>query len=334
MTLPLTGLALLLATGLGVPLGLYAAYRRGGAADALVSGLAQLGMATPSFWLGIFLILVFAVRLNWLPAGGFPGWSAGASTALRALLLPAAARGAARAASLTRMVRAALDVMGRDFVRTARRQRRAAIVVMRRHVLRNALITISTVLVLELGQLLAGAVIIEQVFARPGLGKPGADGRQRQRPASHPRRVVVIAGAIVFLSFVNDVLYAYLDPGSDTHDGQRPDRGRKGRRTARPSMEFVRGRGLGGPHRGHGAGQSRSGCPTTPSKLNVLHRFQGPGAEHWLGTDQFGRELFSRILAGARTTLAVGVAAVGFGVTFGAVIGGGAASSAAGPTNC
>src|SRR5690606_13749655 len=102
VTLPLTGLALLLATGLGVPLGLYAAYRRGGAADALVSGLAQLGMATPSFWLGIFLILVFAVRLNWLPAGGFPGWSAGASPALRALLLPAAALGAARAASLTR----------------------------------------------------------------------------------------------------------------------------------------------------------------------------------------------------------------------------------------
>src|SRR5690606_5474061 len=140
--------------------------------DALpiFSGLAQIGLALPSFWLGIFLILLFAVRLNWLPAGGFPGWDAGWGPALQALLLPAAALGAARAASLTRIVRAAaLDVLGRDFVRTARAKGVPEARVLSRHVLRNALITISTVIVLELGQLLAGAVIIEQVFSLPGL---------------------------------------------------------------------------------------------------------------------------------------------------------------------
>ncbi len=126
VTLPLTGLALLLSAAIGVPIGLYAAYRRGSAADALVTGLAQLGQAVPSFWLGIFLIFVFAVRYNWLPAGGFPGWS-DAPAALRALLLPAVALGTARAAALTRIVRAAaLDVLSRDFIRTARERRRGS----------------------------------------------------------------------------------------------------------------------------------------------------------------------------------------------------------------
>lgn len=213
VTLPLAGLALALATGLGVPLGLLAAHRRGGGLDALVSGLAQIGLALPSFWLGIFLILLFAVRLNWLPAGGFPGWHAGWGPALQALLLPAAALGAARAASLTRIVRAAaLDVLGRDFVRTARAKGVPEARVLSRHVLRNALITISTVIVLELGQLLAGAVIIEQVFSLPGLGSLALTAVQSRDLPLTQGVVVVIAGAIVFLSFVNDLLYAYLDP--------------------------------------------------------------------------------------------------------------------------
>lgn len=212
VTLPLTGLALLLSAAIGVPIGLYAAYRRGSAADALVTGLAQLGQAVPSFWLGIFLIFVFAVRYNWLPAGGFPGWS-DAPAALRALLLPAVALGTARAAALTRIVRAAaLDVLSRDFIRTARAKGVGEAALVRKHVLRNALVTISTVIVLELGQLLTGAVIIEQVFSLPGLGSLALTAVQNRDLPLTQGIVLVIAGTIVLLSFVNDILYAYLDP--------------------------------------------------------------------------------------------------------------------------
>lgn len=212
VTLPLTGLALLLSAAIGVPIGLYAAYRRGSAADALVTGLAQLGQAVPSFWLGIFLIFVFAVRYNWLPAGGFPGWS-DAPAALCALLLPAVALGTARAAALTRIVRAAaLDVLSRDFIRTARAKGVGEAALVRKHVLRNALVTISTVIVLELGQLLTGAVIIEQVFSLPGLGSLALTAVQNRDLPLTQGIVLVIAGTIVLLSFVNDILYAYLDP--------------------------------------------------------------------------------------------------------------------------
>jgi len=212
VTLPLAALALLWAAAIGLPAGLYAAYRRGSAADALVSALAQLGAATPSFWLGIFLILVFAVQLNWLPSGGFPGWS-DAGAALRALLLPALALGTARAAALPRIVRAAaVEVLEQDFIRTARAKGLPEAVVVRRHVLRNALVTVSTVLVVELGQLLAGAVIIEQVFALPGLGSLALAAVQNRDLPLTQGVVLVIAGAVVLLSFVTDVLYAYLDP--------------------------------------------------------------------------------------------------------------------------
>lgn len=212
VTLPLTGLALLWAAAIGLPAGLYAAHRRGGPADALVSVLAQLGAATPSFWLGIFLILVFAVRLQWLPSGGFPGWS-DAGQALRALLLPALALGTARAAALTRLVRAAaLEVLDQDFIRTARAKGVSDAAIVGRHVLRNGLVTISTVLVLELGQLLTGAVIIEQVFALPGLGSLALAAVQNRDLPLTQGVVLTIAGAVVMLSFVTDVLYAYLDP--------------------------------------------------------------------------------------------------------------------------
>lgn len=213
VTLPLTVLALLLAAAIGLPLGLYAAYRRGTVGDLAATAFAQLGIATPSFWLGIFLILLFAVRLNWLPAGGFTDWSTDAIMALRALLLPAVALGTAGAASLTRVVRAsALEVLGEDYIRTARAKGVSERRLVRRHVLRNALVTISTVLVLELGHLMAGAVIIEQVFALPGLGSLALVAvNSRDLPLTQGV-VIVIAGTIVFLSFVADVLYAHLDP--------------------------------------------------------------------------------------------------------------------------
>lgn len=213
VTLPLTVLALVLAIAVGLPVGLYTAYRRGGVADVVASAFAQIGIATPSFWLGIFLIFVFAVRLNWLPSGGFTSWASDPAAATRALLLPAVALGTARAASLTRIVRAAgLEVLGEDYIRTARAKGAPEGRVVRRHVLRNALITISTVIAVELGQLLAGAVIIEQVFALPGLGNLALAAVNNRDLPLIQGVVIVIAGTIVLMSFITDVLYAYLDP--------------------------------------------------------------------------------------------------------------------------
>lgn len=213
VTLPLAVFALVLATAIGLPMGLYAAYRRGSIADLAATAFAQIGIATPSFWLGIFLILIFAVRLHWLPAGGFTSWASDPAAAVRALLLPAVALGTARAASLTRIVRAAgLEVLGEDYVRTARAKGAPESRVVHRHVLRNALITISTVIAVELGQLLAGAVIIEQVFALPGLGNLALTAVNNRDLPLTQGVVIVIAGTIVFMSFVTDVLYAYLDP--------------------------------------------------------------------------------------------------------------------------
>src|SRR5690606_31542029 len=165
VTLPLTAMALALAIAVGVPLGLFAARRRGSAADLFATAFAQIGIATPSFWLGIFLILVFAVNLRWLPAGGFTPWSQSPGRAFMSLILPAVALGLARAASLTRVVRsAALEVLSADYIRTARAKGVPEGLLIRRHVLRNALISVSTVVSMEVAQLLAGAIIVETVF--------------------------------------------------------------------------------------------------------------------------------------------------------------------------
>src|SRR5690606_4806223 len=213
VTLPLTALALGLALLIGIPLGLFAATRRGSFADLLATAFAQAGIATPSFWLGIFLIVVFAVNLRWLPAGGFTPWSQNAARAFLSLLLPAVALGTARAASLTRIVRsAALEVLSADYVRTARAKGVPESRVIRRHVLRNALISVSTVVSMEVAQLLAGAIIVETVFTLPGLGALVLSAVSNRDFPLIQGIVVCMAAAILVLSLLTDVLYAYLDP--------------------------------------------------------------------------------------------------------------------------
>lgn len=213
VTLPLTIMALVLATVLGVPLGLFAARRRGSWADLAATAFAQIGIATPSFWLGIFLILIFAVNLRWLPAGGFTPWSQNPGKAFLSLVLPAFALGLARAASLTRIVRsAALEVLSADYIRTARAKGVPEGVVIRRHVLRNALIAVATVISLETAQLLAGAIIVENVFTLPGLGTLVLNAVSNRDFPLVQGIVVCIACVILVLSLVTDILYAYLDP--------------------------------------------------------------------------------------------------------------------------
>lgn len=213
VTVPLTALAVVVTVGAGVPLGLAAARRRGRWPDVVIGLATQAGIATPSFWLGMFLIYAFAVQRQWLPAGGFTPWSEDPWAAFRSFILPAAALGAARAASVARLTRsAALEQYGRDYVRTARAKGLSDGAVARRHVLRNALLPVTTVLALEISQLLAGAIVIETVFSLPGIGAL-ALGAVHNRDWPLVQAVVLsVVGVTLLLSFVSDVLYAYIDP--------------------------------------------------------------------------------------------------------------------------
>jgi peptide/nickel transport system permease protein len=172
LTMPLALLALLLATLIGVPLGSWAAARAHGRVDVALMGVTQLGLAIPNFWFGILFILLFAVGWRWFPAGGFPGWAPDPLAAFRALLLPALALALPQAASLARITRSTmLDTLNEDYIRTARAKGLTRGQTLRRHALRNALIPVLTLLGLQFSFLLAGTIVLENVFALPGLGR-------------------------------------------------------------------------------------------------------------------------------------------------------------------
>jgi peptide/nickel transport system permease protein len=213
VTLPLTGLAAVFMTLVAVPLGIYAATRRGRAGDYITMLLSQLGIAIPSFWAGLLLILLFAVRLGWVQAGGFDGWTAGLWPGLRALLLPAFALGVVQAAILTRTTRGAiLEVLGADHVRTARAKGLGERTVTWKHVLRNALLTIVTILGLQLGQLLTGSIVLENVFYLPGLGRLALGAISARDLPVVQGVVLFVAVTVVTLNFAVDFLYSILDP--------------------------------------------------------------------------------------------------------------------------
>jgi peptide/nickel transport system permease protein len=213
VTLPLTGLAAVFMTLVAVPLGIYAATRRGRSGDYVTMLLSQLGIAIPSFWAGLLLILLFAVRLGWVQAGGFDGWTAGLWPGLRALLLPAFALGVVQAAILTRTTRGAvLEVIGADHVRTARAKGLGERTVTWKHVLRNALLTIVTILGLQLGQLLTGSIVLENVFYLPGLGRLALGAISARDLPVVQGVVLFVAVTVVTLNFAVDFLYSILDP--------------------------------------------------------------------------------------------------------------------------
>jgi peptide/nickel transport system permease protein len=213
VTLPLTLLAALFMTAVALPLGLYAATHHRRLGDYVAMIVSQLGIAIPSFWAGLLLILFFAVRLGWVQAGGFAGWEAGVGRALRSLLLPALALGVIQAAILTRTTRAAvLEVLHAEHVRTARAKGLAERTVTWKHVLRNALVTIVTIVGLQLGQLLAGSIVLENVFYLPGLGRLAlAAISARDLPVVQGVGLFV-AATIVTLNFAVDLVYGWLDP--------------------------------------------------------------------------------------------------------------------------
>lgn len=213
VTLPLALLALTLAVLIALPLGLYAARRHDRPAARAVMALCQLGLAIPGFWFGILLILVFAVWLGWAQAGGFPGWAAGPGPALAALLLPALALALPEAAILARVTRAALlETMGEDFVRTARAKGIGAATVMRRHVMPVALGPVLTIMGLQAGFLMAGAVVVENVFTLPGLGRLAFQAvAQRDVPVIEAV-VMLLSAVVVAINVAVDILHGLLDP--------------------------------------------------------------------------------------------------------------------------
>lgn len=213
VSLPLALLALLLAATLGIPVGVIAAARRGRPADTGVMVLSQLGVAIPNFWFAILLILLFAVQLRWLPAGGFAGWGEGVWTGLRSLLLPAVALALPQAAILARVTRSAvLECLGEDYVRTARAKGLPPAAALWRHAVPNALIPVVTILGLQFSFLLAGTIIVEQVFYLPGLGRLIFQAIAQRDLIVVESLVVLLAATVVVVNFLVDLAYAWLDP--------------------------------------------------------------------------------------------------------------------------
>jgi peptide/nickel transport system permease protein len=197
--------AMLVAIALGVPLGLLAALFRNSWVDLASMGTALLGVSMPSFWLGLLLIFAFSLQLTWFPATG--------GGTLRHLVLPAVTLGTIAAAIIARLTRSSmLEVLGQDYVRTARAKGLGAFSVVVRHALKNALIPIITIFGLQFGNLLAGAVIVETVFSRPGLGRLIVGGILNKDFPLVQGTVLFVATVYVLINVLVDVAYAYADP--------------------------------------------------------------------------------------------------------------------------
>lgn len=213
VSLPLALYALALSTLIAFPAGIYAAARRGRAGDIGVMGATQIGVAIPNFWFAMMLVLVFAINLRWFSAGGFAGWDKGAFAALKSLTLPAIALALPQAAILARVMRSALlDVLGEDFMRTARAKGLSRAQAIRRHGLRNAMIPVLTILGLQFSFLLAGGIIIEQVFYLPGLGRLIFQSISARDLIVVESVTMLLVFAVIVVNFAVDLAYAAVDP--------------------------------------------------------------------------------------------------------------------------
>ena len=213
LSLPLALLAILLSTGIAIPLGVFAASRHRKVADTGIMGFAQLGVAIPNFWFAILLILLFSVKLGWFSAGGFAGWDAGWFPAFKSLVLPAVALALPQAAILARVTRSSvLETVQEDYIRTARAKGLSRSQALWRHAVRNALIPVVTILGLQLSFLLAGTIIIENVFYLPGVGRLLFQAIAQRDLMVVKNLVLVLAATVVLINFLVDLLYAVLDP--------------------------------------------------------------------------------------------------------------------------
>jgi peptide/nickel transport system permease protein len=212
-TLLLTTYALLIEILIGVPAGVIAAVRRNSIVDRGLMLMSISGAAIPTFFLGILLILIFAVRLNWLPSGGYTPITEDPVEHFKGMILPAFTLGFASAGLLARLVRSSmLDVLREDYVRTAMAKGVKYREVVTRHALRNALIPAVTIIGYSLGALLGGAVVTETVFTIPGMGRLVVQSISRRDYPLIQGAVMIIAGIYVLVNLLVDILYVYIDP--------------------------------------------------------------------------------------------------------------------------
>lgn len=213
VTLPLAVLAMILSLVIAIPLGVMAAAKRGQAADVVGMSVAQIGVAVPNFWLGLLLILFFALYLGWFPASGFAGWEDGLWTGTRSLILPAVALALPLGAILARVTRSAvLESLNEDFVRTARAKGLSRQAALWKHATPNALIPVVTILGLQFSFLLAGTIIIENVFNLPGLGRLIFQSIAQRDLIVVQSLVTLLAASVIAVNFLVDLAYGFLDP--------------------------------------------------------------------------------------------------------------------------
>ena len=213
VSLPLALYALTLTVVVAFPVGILAAARRGSVTDITVMGATQLGVAIPNFWFAILMVILFAINLRWFSAGGFPGWDAGIFPAIKALTLPAIALALPQASILARVMRSSLlDTLSEDYMRTARAKGLTRRQVLWRHALRNAMIPVLTIIGLQFSFLLAGAIIIENVFFLPGLGRLVFQAITQRDLIVVESVVMLLVFAVILLNFFVDIAYAWVDP--------------------------------------------------------------------------------------------------------------------------
>jgi peptide/nickel transport system permease protein len=197
----------------GISLGVVAARRPNGKVDGLVTSVTLLGLATPHFWLATLLIYLFAVQLGWFPAIGYVSLRDDPLRSIQSLVLPALALGTTMAAAVMRMTRSAmLEVLSQDYVRTARAKGNREFGILSRHALKNAMIPVLTLVGTETGKLLGGSLIIEQIFAIPGIGQYAANSVFTRDYPVLQAAVLVVASSYVMINTLVDIGYAMVDP--------------------------------------------------------------------------------------------------------------------------
>lgn len=212
LSLPLALIALVLTVVIAFPVGILAATKRGSWADMSLMGATQLGIAIPNFWFAMLMVLLFAINLRWFSAGGFPGWDNPAA-ALKSLTLPSIALALPQASILARVMRSALlDTLSEDYIRTCRAKGLTRRQALWRHALRNAMIPVLTIIGLQFSFLLAGAIIIENVFYLPGLGRLIFQAISQRDLIMVESVVFLLVFAVIMVNFAVDLAYAWVDP--------------------------------------------------------------------------------------------------------------------------
>lgn len=213
ISLPLAALSLFLSTLIAIPVGVIAAARHNKITDMSIMSITQLGIALPNFWFAMLLVFIFAIQLQWLPAGGFAGWENGLLDGLQSLILPAIALALPQASILSRIMRSSLlDVLKEDYMRTAHAKGLPYKTVLWVHGVRNALIPVLTILGLQFSFLIAGTIIIENIFYLPGLGRLIFQSIAGRDLIVLQGLVLILVSAVIFINLLVDVAYAIVDP--------------------------------------------------------------------------------------------------------------------------